>query len=290
VTQTRELRCAAMASDAREQVGRSIAAYARYAESYDDSHGEIFNPIEQDRLRTALVAASRSVASGGRAALDYGCGSGNLTRHLLDLGLDVTAVDVSPHFAAMVHQRFGVPTMVLTNGDVHEVPNDTFDFIGLYSVLHHIPDYLGTIGALTAKLRPGGVLFLDHEYGEPHWNPTPELRAFRSEQAQASTGAWWDPEHKRWQHLVRAAASPNRHLYRYRRWRNPRYSHEGDIHVWPDDHIEFDRIAEVVTQSGGEIVEQRDYLLFKPGYRVAIWERHRDACSDMSCIIARRTH
>jgi SAM-dependent methyltransferase len=272
----------------RDAVAASVSAYAKYADRYDATHGEIFNEPEQQRLRDALGRAIAAIRSGGGAALDYGCGSGNLTRHLLSLGLTVTATDVSPHFLRMVSGRYSVPTFELRDGDVDCVPADTFDLIAMYSVLHHVPDYLGTVAALIGKLRPGGVLFIDHEHNERHWTPPSTLQTFRAELAATPSGAWWDPEHKRWQHLVRAGLTPSRHLHRYHRWRDPRYSREGDIHVWPNDHIEFGPLAEWIAAAGGEVVEHSDYLLYKSSYDQSVWERYRSSCADMSCLVARR--
>jgi SAM-dependent methyltransferase len=270
------------------EVANAVRAYRRHAGRYDTSHGEIFNDWEQDRLRRALERGIAAVQSRGNSALDYGCGTGNLTRHLRALDHNVTAADLSPVFVQMVGARFGVDTLILADGTPETVPDDSFDFIGLYSVMHHIPDYLDVVMQLVRKLKRGGVLFLDHEHNANHWSPDAALRSFKRDLADTPSGRWWDPEHRRWQYLARAALSPGRHLYRYRRMRNPRYSHEGDIHIWPDDHIDFDRIEGCITATGGEVVERFDYLLFKEGYDTTVWERHRRRTTDTGGVIARR--
>lgn len=266
-------------------VAANVAAYSKRADSYDGVHPEIFNAHEQQRLRLALQAAQAAIQSDGRRACDYGCGTGNLTRHLLDLGLDVTAADVTPRFLRIVEECYRVETVELVGGDADALPDD-FDLIALYSVLHHIPDYLASVRALTEKLRPGGVLFIDHEANDHHWDPPLELRTFHALNARARTGAFWDPPHKRWQHLMRAAVVPSRHRARLRRMR--RITDEGDIHIWPDDHIEWGPLLATLEDSGMEIVERKDYLHFVDGYDEGLWQDWRGRCDDYSGVLARR--
>ncbi len=274
--------------DSRTQIARSVEAYARRAGTYDSLHSEIFNSVEQRRLHDSLRRAVSLIESGELKALDYGCGTGNLTGHLLALDAEVTAADISPHFLAIVAERYGVETIRLEDGDPASVPDQAFDFIGLYSVLHHIPDYLTAVRDLVGKLRPGGVLYLDHEWNGERWDPSPELVAFHDEMAAVPSVRRWDPDKKRWQHLLRAAVTPSRHMFRIRRFFDPRYSEEGDIHTWPDDHIEWDEVAAAAVAGGAEVVHREDYLLFEAGYDEEVWNRYRDACSNMTSLIARR--
>ncbi|MEM4732959.1 MAG: methyltransferase domain-containing protein, partial [Candidatus Bathyarchaeia archaeon] len=44
-----------------------------------------------------------------------------------------------------------------------------FDLIACYSVLHHLPDYAGAVQRLSAFLKKGGVLYLDHEASPFYW-------------------------------------------------------------------------------------------------------------------------
>jgi ubiquinone/menaquinone biosynthesis C-methylase UbiE len=241
-------------------VGQNIRAYAKRASIYNAIHGEIFNPKEQRRLRETVTRASAAITSTGTQALDFGTGTGNVTEHMLDIGFQVTAADLSPQFLQIVEERYNIPTIQLIGGSLAHLPDSSYDLIGAYSVMHHIPDYLGAIAKLITKLRPGGVLLIDHEHNDTYWHPTPELIDFRRENAEARTGRFWDPDHKRLQYLLRAAMTPRRHLARLRR--RLRISDEGDIHVYADDHIEWDRILDLLQDTGAELVERVDYLLF----------------------------
>jgi ubiquinone/menaquinone biosynthesis C-methylase UbiE len=278
----------AMSANSDAQIAFSIAAYAREASVYDEKHTEIFTMQEQTRLREALGRAVGQIYSGGSAALDYGCGSGNLTRHLISLVDEVTAADLSPEFLDIVRERYDVATVHLEGGDAERIADDTYDLIALYSVLHHIPDYLDAVSILMRKLKPGGVLYLDHENNVDSWTGTTQLTAFHRELLDDRFPGWWAPHRNRWQYLLRGLLSPSRHRHRLRRWCNPRYSSEGDIHIWPDDHIEFDKLVEVIEGADGEIVERMNYLLYTAEYPVHIWSRYRDSCADMGGLIARR--
>src|SRR5688572_2122055 len=132
----------------REQIERNIAVHNQVAQKYEALHGEIFNEVEQPRLAAALARARDSIRtkSDPKRALDFGCGSGNLTRHMLELGLHVTAADVSTDFLRLVEKRFPSERLALLemNGrDLSNIEDVSFDLAAAYSVLHHIPDYLG---------------------------------------------------------------------------------------------------------------------------------------------------
>jgi SAM-dependent methyltransferase len=267
-------------------VARNIKAYAKRADSYDALHGEIFNDIEQQRLHEALRAASAAITSDGRTALDFGAGSGNLTRHMIGMGFHVTAADVSPDFLQIVGQRYKVKTIELTSGSLDCIPDCTYDLIGVYSVMHHIPNYLATAAGLVGKLAPGGVLLIDHECNESYWHPPPELAAFRRANTKATTSGLWDPDSRRWQRMIRAIAVPSRSFGRLRK--ALRIQEEGDIHVYPDDHIEWDRLLVALQEAGGELLARMDYLLFDHSCDRATWERYKDRCDDHTCVIVRR--
>jgi len=271
-------------SDTR--VAYNVRRYARRASSYEARHREIFNPTEQKRLGDALAEAAAAVGSGGRQALDFGAGSGNLTRHMINLGFEVTAADVSPDFLQIIEERFDARTIELVGGSLSSVPDGSFDLIGAYSVMHHIPDYLAVATNLVTKLKPGGVLLIDHERNHNYWSPPPELVAFRRENANVRTGKFWDPEHRRWQHLLRAAVVPSRHLARLRKRR--RISDEGDIHVYIDDHIEWERLIATLQDAGAELVTRMDYLLFSADFDKTIWERYWHNCNDATGVMVRK--
>lgn len=259
-------------------IDKNIRIHDRIARQYEKEHGEIFNEVEQNRLAGSLKDAAGFVCSGNGHlhALDFGCGSGNLTRHLLSLGMHVTAADVSAAFLALVEHRHGCPELqtVRINGqDLNTLPNEGFDFIAMYSVLHHIPDYLGVLSELAGKCARGGVMYMDHERNADYWNPTMVYRDFVS---------------RAMRHNWRKYLKVSNYVHKLRRVINPRHTNEGDIHVWPDDHIEWDKIEVQMHALGFETVLNRDYLHFDKRYRKEMYDAVKDQFTDMRTMAFRK--
>jgi SAM-dependent methyltransferase len=96
--------------------------------------------------------------------LDLGAGEGSVTLPFLELGADVTAVDISSsQLEALKHKckRFE-RNLELYNQDINEFlkENDKrYDVIVANSFLHHIPDYIDMIDKSILKLVPNGQFF-----------------------------------------------------------------------------------------------------------------------------------
>ena len=163
-----------------------------------------------------------------------------------------------------------------------------------YSVLHHIPDYLGALDEIARVLVPGGIAYLDHEANQNFWNKEScfwqMLRATHeahvARQNWWNGRAWWDPQARRWQRFL----VPSKYVVRVRRMINPGYPWdvEGDIHVWDHDHIEWDRVEERLQAGGCEIVRRNDYLNYSSDYPDEVWVRFSNACTNMRLVVARR--
>lgn len=263
-------------------VRHNVRTHDAIAEEYEERHGEIFNPIEQERLRENLRQAVGWVQTGSRAlhVLDYGCGSGNLTKHLLDLGARVTAADVSQKFLDMVCKRFGssgrCETFALNGEDLHGINDDALDLVAMYSVLHHVPDYLRIVGEMVRVLRPGGTLYIDHEHAPAYWEPSEQYRTFIRTAVPPRIRTW-----KRF--LVWG-----NYVFHIRRLFNPRYEPEGDIHVFPDDHIEWGEIKKLIQGRGGQVLKEEDYLVYKKQYPLDLYREYAARCSDMRLLVARK--
>jgi SAM-dependent methyltransferase len=272
-------------------VERSIQSYAKYHQTYDGNHPEIFNEIEQARLHDSLRLLVSESGVTQPHALDLGAGSGNVTAHLLDLGARVTAAEVSPHFIELLERRFGgaVQTVQINGVDLEGLPDGTFDIVTLYSVLHHIPEYVDIVDEIARVLRPGGLVYFDHEVNEEYWRSDGSWAQFRraaAEHRRRQPGLW-NPDRWRWQQLL----IPGNYLHALRKLRDPQYMlrREGDIHVTADDHIEWPRIIERAEACGMSIVRSVDYLNYNAHYPVEVWERFRDrGATNMRYLVARR--
>lgn len=283
-----------MSDDTDRLLAANVRGYRRTARRYERLHGEIFNPREQRRLRdtlTRMLAEVDTHESGAAArVLDFGCGSGNVSQHLLELGADVLAADLSPAFLDLVRDRFAgqpIETLQLNGRDLGELADASVDAAVSYSVLHHIPDYLHAVDELCRVIRPGGVLVIDHESSPVEWSDDPVLAEYRARVLEHELAKpkrlrrFIDPWHYR---------TLGRHylMQLRRRLGNPRYWPEGDIHVWPDDHIEWDRVEAVLAGAGFEVVASEDYLLYRAGTPEDLHERYSRKTADMRMVLARR--
>jgi hypothetical protein len=73
-----------------------------------------------------------------------------------------------------------------------------------------------------------------------------------------------------------------------RKFVDPRYHREGDIHVFEDDHIEWSRIIKTLCDAGGEVMSFRSYLLFRRGYDLGVYNKHKGKTTDMSVLIIKK--
>lgn len=232
---------------AEADLRRNVAIHNRLARRYESIHGEIFNEVEQARLHSLLEKAAAAIDDPREPlealeALDMGCGSGNLTGHLLRLGAKVTAADVAGEFLDLVRRRYPdspIRTHRLNGRDLSGIASGAYDMVATYSVLHHIPDYLLACREMARVCRKGGVVVIDHEPSPNMWQQDQELARFRR---KAERFDW------------RKYARPANYVHRARRLFDPKYSNEGDIHVWPDDHVEWAAVAATMRESGCEIV------------------------------------
>lgn len=251
---------------------------------YEKSHREIFNAIEQRRLYGTLREAANAVQTGAKppTALDYGCGSGNLTRHLTELGFHVVAADVSDDFLGAIERKFSgtgaVQTLKLNGADLSGVPDARFDLVATYSVLHHVPDYLGIVEEMCRVIKPGGVIYIDHEVTEAYYQrPAAYVEFLKKARPRVD-----------WRHMLSLMLDVKGYRHILRRLANPRYKREGDLHVWPDDHVEWHKIEQILLSRGFEIVLKQDYLLYKAIYDLQVYEEYRERYADERVVIARK--
>jgi ubiquinone/menaquinone biosynthesis C-methylase UbiE len=165
-----------MTTSLRERIHEAnIAAHRLEAPYYELLHPEVYGREEQKRINSILKTADHLVTRNRRIALDSGAGTGNLTGKLLEMGYTVTAVDISVEMCNILEKKFSAHLergrLSVIHASVEEVnlAQDKFDLITSYSVLHHLPDYIGTVRKLSSILKKGGVMYLDHESSPFYW-------------------------------------------------------------------------------------------------------------------------
>lgn len=102
----------------------------------------------------------------GMSVLDFGCGTGEITTQIALLGADrVMGFDLSPELLRVARRRAeldGVSDKVdLFVGDGEDVrlPQDTFDYVVLFALLHHT-EVGPVLDQALAAAKPGGTVFI----------------------------------------------------------------------------------------------------------------------------------
>ncbi len=155
--------------EANVEVHRFEAGY------YELLHPEVYGKREQRRIDCVLTMIDRLVTRNSKKALDFGAGTGNLTGKLLRMDYNVIATDISEEMCVILKKKFNVylktGKLSVFNSPIEDMSFDKseFDLITGYSILHHLPDYAGTIHKLSGFLKKGGVMYLDHEPSPFYW-------------------------------------------------------------------------------------------------------------------------
>jgi ubiquinone/menaquinone biosynthesis C-methylase UbiE len=262
------------------------AAHDRIAEAYDAKHAEIFNPREQARIEETIDELLSFGQATTPKVLDYGSGTGNLALKFLRRGCRVTALDISARSLEVLRRKAGAATQLevcMLRDDRIPFDDASFEVVATYSVLHHVPDYLSAVAEMARVLKPGGMIYIDHEFNDAAWSDDPNLRAYRS-MTHLTPG----------QHFVQLLRTGELFTLGLAKTVfmkalvNRRYEREGDLHVWHDDHIEWKCVVEVLQHSQVEVTRTYDYLMYQPRGGAALYDRYRSLCSDLRCIFGRK--
>lgn len=168
----------------------------------------------------------------------------------------------------------------LNGKDLSNIPNSSVDMVATYSVLHHIPDYLGILEEFLRVLKKGGVIYIDHERSDKYWEEIyreNDYHAFELEMKKKSRNE-----------IKKYFVINNYVDLIIRKFFNKRYRREGDIHVFKDDHIEWEKIVSSLTMKGCQIVHEKDYLLFKRNYNISVYNNYKNRISDMHLLVIRK--
>jgi SAM-dependent methyltransferase len=170
-------------------------ALAATREAYDaaaPTYARLFRDALRDRPldRAMLTAFAEVVGTGGRVA-DLGCGPGDVTARLAELGLEAFGVDASPAMIELARQahpglRFDVGTMeapAIADGALGGV-------LSRWSLIHTPPPEVPAILAEFHRvLAPGGHLLVGFSASEGPSHPT---QVFDHAVAPAYR---WSPDH-----------------------------------------------------------------------------------------------
>jgi SAM-dependent methyltransferase len=144
-------------------------AYARYA--HDLHMNQIFfkkYAEPQDDWDWRQYGAKLLGSVNGCRVLDYGCGQGEESTYLAKMGAQVMAIDISPVGIELTKERAklnGVGDRVnamLMRCDPTDFPNESFDAIHGFGILHHIGLRTGLMEVKRLLKPRGRGLFFEH--------------------------------------------------------------------------------------------------------------------------------
>lgn len=142
------------------------ASYDTVAVSYADHMRDAIAGNQYLRAALALFA-DRVLAAGGGPVADVGCGTGHVTAHLHELGVDAFGIDLSPGMIDVARRdhpgvRFEVGSMT----DLHLRSVSVAGLLAWWSLIHIPDDEVPTVfGHFHRALRPGGPLQLGFHVG-----------------------------------------------------------------------------------------------------------------------------
>lgn len=126
---------------------------------------EVVDATDYDELRPGYAAEAvswvvrRGGLGPGSKVIDLAAGTGQLSRHLIGLGLDVVAVEPASNMRATLEEI--LPAVRTVDGRAEALPfeGESLDAVVVGNAFHHF-DRDVAFGELRRVLRPGGILAL----------------------------------------------------------------------------------------------------------------------------------
>lgn len=127
-------------------------------------HAETYGNRSRKPALSRLVPFCHRLSPGARI-LELGCGGGQDSAALLDMGFDVTPSDGTPEMAAVAEQRLGRPVQVLRFEEIDEIAR--YDGIWASACLLHVPrtDLADVLTRIRVALRTGGLFYASYKAG-----------------------------------------------------------------------------------------------------------------------------
>lgn len=124
-----------------------------------ESNPSIFEASRQAEIEHVLANASL----GHDRMIDVGCGTGNVLRLAQKYFARCWGIDLSPKLLAELHRRQPELGLSSARADLLPFRSDDFDLLSMYGVLHHLVDHKSVFEECHRILKPGGVLYADHD-------------------------------------------------------------------------------------------------------------------------------
>ena len=151
----------------------------------DDHQRLCSSPEWAEHLRAEVLPRLLTGVDLGEDMLELGPGPGGATELLRQRVRRLTALEVDAALALALSDRFAGGNVSVVQGDCANtgMPDESFDSIGTFTMLHHVPTDMqqhAALGEAFRMLRPGGVLIgsdsvasndLHHFHADDTYNP-----------------------------------------------------------------------------------------------------------------------
>jgi SAM-dependent methyltransferase len=131
-----------------------------YAKTQLDSFSK--TDITRSRLERCLGFPISDLK--GKTVLEVGAGAGRFTELLVEGGGLIHSIDLSVAVEVNKENVGDKPNYKIAQASVYDIPypDNSFDIVVCLGVIQHTPDPERTIECLYKKLKPGGLLVIDH--------------------------------------------------------------------------------------------------------------------------------
>ncbi len=128
-----------------------------------DWNADAYHRVSGPQVQMAGAVLDRLALAGDETVLDAGCGSGRVTRMLLERlpRGRVIAVDESPEMVARAREELAGAAADVRQADLAQLrlaPGEHVDAVFSNATFHWVPDHPALYARLAAALRPGGRL------------------------------------------------------------------------------------------------------------------------------------
>jgi len=148
------------------------------------------DPLDPKKEKLTIRALRELGDPASIRLLDFGCGTGAMTRFFVDRGYRVEGLDISPSIIEQNRKMSpGIKFHLVEPEERSEIADGSFDVVFSSEVVEHVYDVMAVFEEFRRILRPGGLLILTTPYHARIKNVVTALVAFEKH---------FDPT---WQHI-----------------------------------------------------------------------------------------